>query len=305
MTDRRAHLDLFAMVCLVGCAALWGLNQTATKIALAEIPPLLQAGVRSLCAAVLLAGWIIYKKLDLAPGEGHWAYTWRGGLLTGSLFAAEFACIFIGLQYTTASRMVVFVYFSPLVVAAAMPLVAPQEKLHARQVLGLLGAFAGLVWAFSEGFHTPTVGDKQWLGDALGALAAVLWAGTTLSIRGSRLATALPEQTLMYQLVVSGVALAGAGWLSGELWPAQISALAWGSLAFQIVVVTFASYLLWFWLVRHYAAATISAFTLLTPVFGLLFGVWLLNDPLTDRLLLALVAVAGGIGLVSWPRRAS
>ncbi len=305
MTDRRAHLDLFAMVCLVGCAALWGLNQTATKIALAEIPPLLQAGVRSLCAAVLLAAWIIYKKLDLAPGEGHWAYTWRGGLLTGSLFAAEFACIFIGLQYTTASRMVVFVYFSPLVVAAAMPLVAPQEKLHARQVLGLLGAFAGLVWAFSEGFHTPTVGDKQWLGDALGACAAVLWAGTTLSIRGSRLATALPEQTLMYQLVVSGVALAGAGWLSGELWPAQISALAWGSLAFQIVIVTFASYLLWFWLVRHYAAATISAFTLLTPVFGLLFGVWLLNDPLTDRLLLALVAVAGGIGLVSWPRRAS
>lgn len=329
MTDRRAHLDLFAMVCLVGCAALWGLNQTATKIALAEIPPLLQAGVRSLCAAVLLAGWIMYKKLDLAPGEGHWAYTWRGGLLTGSLFAAEFACIFIGLQYTTASRMVVFVYFSPLVVAAAMPLVAPQEKLHARQVLGLLGAFAGLVWAFgenpqgwavpspppegvqkawggpapSEGFHTPTVGDKQWLGDALGACAAVLWAGTTLSIRGSRLATALPEQTLMYQLVISGVALAGAGWLSGELWPAQISALAWGSLAFQIVIVTFASYLLWFWLVRHYAAATISAFTLLTPVFGLLFGVWLLNDPLTDRLLLALVAVAGGIGLVSWPRR--
>jgi drug/metabolite transporter (DMT)-like permease len=303
MTDRRAHLDLFAMVCLVGCAALWGLNQTATKIALAEIPPLLQAGVRSLCAAVLLAGWIIYKKLDLAPGEGHWAYTWRGGLLTGSLFAAEFACIFIGLQYTTASRMVVFVYFSPLVVAAAMPLVAPQEKLHARQVLGLLGAFAGLVWAFSEGFHTPTVGDKQWLGDALGACAAVLWAGTTLSIRGSRLATALPEQTLMYQLVISGVALAGAGWLSGELWPAQISTLAWGSLAFQIVIVTFASYLLWFWLIRHYAAATISAFTLLTPVFGLLFGVWLLNDPLTDRLLLALVAVAGGIGLVSWPRR--
>lgn len=303
MTDRRAHLDLFAMVCLVGCAALWGLNQTATKVALAEIPPLLQAGVRSLCAAVLLAAWIVYKKLDLAPGEGHWAYTWRGGLLTGSLFAAEFACIFIGLQYTTASRMVVFVYFSPLVVAAAMPLVAPQEKLHARQVLGLLGAFAGLVWAFSEGFHTPTVGDKQWLGDALGACAAVLWAGTTLSIRGSRLATALPEQTLMYQLVVSGVALAGAGWLSGELWPAQISPLAWGSLAFQIVIVTFASYLLWFWLVRHYAAATISAFTLLTPVFGLLFGVWLLNDPLTDRLLLALVAVAGGIGLVSWPRK--
>ena len=46
----------------------------------------------------------------------------------------------------------------------------------------------------------------------------------------------------------------------GAMWP----------LAFQIVVVTFASYLVWFWLLRHYPATRLSAFTLLTPVFGLL-----------------------------------
>ena len=301
MTQRRSQLDAFAIVCLVGCAALWGLNQSATKLALAEMPPLLQASVRSLGAALLLGLWAAWKRLDLNPRNG----TLPGGLLTGTLFAAEFACIFIGLQYTTASRMVVFIYLAPFIVALAMPWVAPAERLRGVQLLGLAGAFAGVVWAFAEGFSAPAAGPQQWLGDALGALAAVLWAGTTLCIRASRLSSALPEQTLMYQLLVSAALLGAGAWASGEHWPAQISPLAWGSLAFQTIVVTFASYLLWFWLVRHYPATRISAFTLLTPIFGLLAGVLLLDEALTLRLVLALAAVSGGIALVSRPPRPS
>jgi drug/metabolite transporter (DMT)-like permease len=89
---------------------------------------------------------------------------------------------------------------------------------------------------------------------------------------------------------------------AGEAWPASVSALGGitlASLLFQTVVVTFGSYLVWFWLVRHYPATRLSAFTLLTPVFGLLAGVLLLGEPATPRLLVALVAVAGGIALVN------
>jgi drug/metabolite transporter (DMT)-like permease len=68
---------------------------------------------------------------------------------------------------------------------------------------------------------------------------------------------------------------------------------------FQIAVVTFASYLAWFWLVRHYVATKVAAFTLLTPVFGLLAGVGLLGEPLTLRLVVALLAVCAGIWLVN------
>ena len=300
MTDRKTQLDLFAVCCLIGCAALWGLNQTATKLALAEIPPLLQAAARSAGAALLLGLWAARKRIPLGPGNG----TLGGGLLAGLLFALEFGCIFVGLQYTSASRMVVFIYLAPIVVAVAMPLVAPAERLRGPQFAGLGLAFAGLVWAFAEGFSAPAAGPRQWLGDALGAVAALLWAGTTLTIRATRLSSAAPEQTLMYQLLISGGLLGLAGLLHGEQWPASASALAWGSLVFQAGVVTFASYLLWFWLVRHYPATKISAFTLLTPVFGLLFGVLLLHEALTARLVLALVAVSAGIWLVSRPARA-
>ena len=66
-----------------------------------------------------------------------------------------------------------------------------------------------------------------------------------------------------------------------------------------MVIVTFASYLLWFWLVRHYPATRLASFTLLTPVFGLLLGALLLGEPITARLVIALAAVAGGIVLVN------
>jgi drug/metabolite transporter (DMT)-like permease len=225
--------------------------------------------------------------------------TLRGGLLAGLLFAAEFGCMFVGLQYTTASRMVVFIYLAPFVVALGMPLISRSERLDAWQSAGLVLAFGGVVWAFAEGFGARKDGSLQWLGDALGIVAAVLWGATTLVMRGSRLGSAAPEKTLLYQLAVSAAALAAAALLAAEPWPRQVGALSWAALGFQTVVVTFASYLVWFWLVRHYPATRISAFTLLTPVFGLLAGVALLGEPVTTRLVLALVAVSCGIALVN------
>jgi drug/metabolite transporter (DMT)-like permease len=224
------------------------------------------------------------------------------GVLAGTLFAAEFACIFIGLQYTSASRMAVFLYLSPFVVALGMPFISQREKLGRLQMAGLVLAFSGVVWAFAEGFARPAVGPQQWLGDALGIVAALLWGLTTLVLRASRLSTALPEKTLLYQLAVSGLALVAASALSSEAWPASLAAVGWGtwlSLLFQAGVVSFASYLVWFWLVRHYPATRVAAFTLLTPVFGLLAGVLLLSEPLTARLLVALAAVCAGIWFVN------
>jgi drug/metabolite transporter (DMT)-like permease len=295
MVERKAHLDTLAVVSLVACSFLWGLNQVAAKAALGEVSPLVQAAVRSLGGVLLVLGWARLRGIALFQRDG----TLPGGLLAGALFAAEFACIFIGLQFTTASRMIVFIYFAPFIVAAGMPWIARSERLDWKQTGGLALAFAGVASAFAEGFTQPAIGPKQWIGDALGVLAAVLWAATTLSIRATRLASASPEKTLAYQLGVSGVLLAaGAAW-NGDTWPQSLSLMAAGSLAYQTVIVVFASYLLWFWLVRHYPATRLSAFTLLTPVFGLLMGVLMLGEPLTARLVLALAGVTLGMVLVN------
>ena len=292
---RKNHLDTLAVVLLLGCCALWGLGQVAAKVGLREMPPLWQAGVRSLGAALPLLLWSRLRGLPVLQADG----TGRAGLLAGGLFAAEFACIFAGLQYTSASRMAVFIYLAPFVVALGMPLISRHERLRPVQIAGLLLAFSGVVWAFAEGFDRPSIGPRQWLGDAMGIAAALLWGLTTLVLRGSKLSSATPEKTLLYQLAVSGVALCAASWFAGEAWPLRLSPLSLGVLAFQVLVISFASYLVWFWLMRHYPATRISAFVLLTPVFGLLAGVALLGEPMTARLVIALLAVCAGIVLVN------
>lgn len=299
MTERKTHLDALAVTLLVFCCFLWGLNQVAAKAAMPEVPPLWQAASRSLGGALLVWGWARLRGIPMFTRDA----TLHGGLLAGAMFAAEFLCIFVGLQFTTASRMVVFIYISPFVVALGMPFIAHAERLSRVQMAGLLLAFSGVAWAFAEGFTQPAAGPHQLLGDALGVAAGVLWGATTLAIRGSRLSAATAEKTLLYQLAVSGVMLTAAALMVGTPLPATLSVLAWSAMAFQIVIVTAFSYLVWFWLIRSYPATRLAAFTLLTPVFGLVLGALLLGEPITPRLVVALAAVAAGIVLVN--RRAA
>ena len=293
--QRRTHLDTLAVAVLILCCFLWGLNQVAAKAALPEIPALWQAGLRSAGAAVLVWLWARARGIALFGRDG----TLAGGLLAGALFGAEFFCIFVGLQFTTASRMVVFIYISPFVVALGMPLIARSERLTPLQGAGLVLAFAGVAWAFAEGFSRPAAGPLQWLGDGLGVLAGVLWGATTLAIRATSLGQASAEKTLLYQLAVSALLLLVAALFSAAPLPHRLSALAWGSLAFQTVIVSFASYLVWFWLICHYPATPLASFTMLTPVFGLVLGAVLLAEPVTARLLIALATVAAGIFVVN------
>ncbi len=295
MKERKTHLDALAVTLLIACCFLWGLNQVAAKAAMPEVPALWQAAIRSVAGALLVWVWARFRGVALFTRDG----TGLGGLLAGALFGAEFLCIFVGLQFTTASRMVVFIYISPFIVALGMPFIARAERLSKPQMAGLLLAFAGVAWAFSEGFTARAAGQRQWLGDALGVLAGVLWGATTLAIRGSALASAPAEKTLWCQLAISGVLLVAAALAVGAPLPVRLSPLAWSAMLFQVLIVTFISYLAWFWLIRHYPATRLASFTLLTPVFGLVLGALLLNEPITLRLVAALAAVATGIVLVN------
>jgi drug/metabolite transporter (DMT)-like permease len=292
--ERKQHLDSTAVVILLGCCVLWGLNQVAAKAALTEIGPLWQAALRSGLAGALVWAFAAARGIALFRRDG----SLPGGLLAGLLFAAEFACIFVGLQYTTASRMVVFLYLSPFVVALGMPLIAPAERLTKRQAAGLLVAFGAVAFAFGEGLQ-GTGQTMQWLGDALGVLAALLWGGTTLAIRATKLSSASAEKTLLYQLAISAFALAAGAMATGETIPLDWSWRLLGLFGFQAVIVSFVSYLLWFWLIRHYPATKLSSFTLSTPLFGLIAGALLLGEPITPRLMLALAGLAAGIVMVN------
>jgi drug/metabolite transporter (DMT)-like permease len=251
-----------------------------------------QAAIRSVVATLLLLAWAGWRGIPLWQRDG----TLRAGVLAGLLFACEFVFIYAGLAYTTASRMVVFVYLAPVLTALGLALFVPGEKMAPVQWAGVLLAFAGIVLAFADhgGGNASTL-----VGDACGVAAAVLWAATTVLVRGSRLASAKAEKTLAYQLGVSALLLPLAALLLGEPGVLRLDALTLASLVFQSVVVAFASYLAWFWLLTRYLAGRLSVFSFLAPLFGVFFGVLLLNEPLTLRFVLAAAAVGTGIALVN------
>ncbi len=280
---------------IVGCALTWGLGQVASKAALIEVPPLTQAGMRSLGAALLIAAWARFKGIPLLERDG----TLWPGVLAGLLFAGEFAALYTGLGMTTAGRMTVFLYLAPFVVALGMPLLLRTEHLNPIQVGGLIAAFLGVALAFSEGFTSGSATPRQWLGDSLGVLAAVMWGATTLLVRATKLATAAPAKTLLYQLGVSALTLLPVGLLTEHTAPWPWHGWVTASMVFQIVVVSSVSYLVWFWMVRHYPATKLSAFTLLTPLMALIAGAVLLSEHITTRLVIALVTVCTGIFLVN------
>ena len=293
MIERKAHLDTLAVSLLLGCCLFWGFQQVLIKATIAEIAPMFQASLRLAGATALLWLWCLWRRIPLFSRDGSLA----AGLLAGTLFGAEFACIYLGLQYTTASRLTVFLYTSPFWVALLVPLWIHSEKLKRLQWLGLLCAFVAVLFALREGFVGGAASTAR--GDLLALAAGMLWGLTTVVIRASGLTRIPAEKLLFYQLAVSALAFPALSLGLGEAWVWQFSAFGIVSLAVQTVIGAFASYLAWMWMLGRYPATRISVFVFFTPLFALLFGAAWLDERVTPGLLGAMAMVALGIVLVN------
>ena len=293
MTTHPEKIDIKAIALLAILCASWGLQQISIKIAVHSIPPALQGGIRSIGAAILLYLWMIVRREKMVLNDG----TFWWGLAVGLFFSLEFLLIYWGLEYTSASRSVIFLYTMPFFTALGAHWFVRGEVMGKAQVVGLCCAFLGIVTAFSESLDNP--GSGMIVGDAMLLLAAVFWAAATVMVKGSPLSRLRASSVLLYQLVVSAVLLPLGAVLLGQTAITQATSLVLGCIAYQIVWVAFITYLAWFWLIRHYPASKLSAFLFLTPLFGVLEGVVLLDEHITYRLLAALAMVCVGIYIVN------
>lgn len=300
MTATRKPLDGLAVTAMFGLCVTWGLQQVAVKVAAPAIAPVLQIGIRSCIAALLVALFMAMRGMPVFARDG----TLRAGLVVGVLFALEFLLVGLGLTYTTASHMSIFLYTSPVFTALGLHFWVPGERLSALQWLGVMLAFAGVATAFSAGFlHDTGSLPDMWIGDLMGVMAGCFWGMTTVCVRATILSEVQPSKTVLYQLVCAGMILPVYAWCLGDAVIGEMTPLVWGSLAYQTLAVAFASFLVWFWLLRHYLASRLAVFSFLTPVFGVLFGVWLLDDPLAPAFSIGALLILSGITLVNLPGR--
>lgn len=293
----RRPLDGSAAGLMVLLCVVWALQQVSLKAVAHLASPLLVLGLRSAAALALL--WLLMRW----RGEAVSTRRWRAGAVVGLLFGLEYVLVAQALTRTDASRVVVFLYTSPLFAAVGLHLRMPAERLRPHQWAGIGLAFAGLAVAMLGGGAdgAPAVGaaaaGPRWWGDGLALLAGAAWGATTVGIRCTSLAQAPATETLFWQLLGAAALLLPAAWWGGHTaWAG--GATLWAHLLFQVLVVSLGSFLAWCWLLQRHLATPLGAMSLLTPLFGVLLAAALLGERPGPGFLAGGVTVVLGLLLV-------
>ncbi len=287
-------LSLSAGLLLLLVCAIWGGNAVSIKFSNQGIPPLLAATIRSVAAGFLVLLWAKFKGHGVLFPKG----AQRHAVMIGLLFGLDFLLLYWSVSFTTASRATIFLYSHPFWVALGAHFFVDQDRLRHGKVAGLILAFAGLWIVFR--IKSSMLPENNWIGDVMSLAAAVFWAATTLYIkRISQTVTLNHYQTLFSQLIFAIPVLLAGSLVFEHDYTIVLSANVLWAMAYQIVVVAFFSYTLWFWMIHNFAVSGLTAFTFLAPLFGVVFGAVILSEPVGMMVWFGLALVCTGIYLVN------
>ena len=290
----RHSIDAFGAISLTAFSFLLAANQVLIALVNAGLQPVFLAGMRSVAAAAVIA------LLMLARGRAvRFERRYLGpGLAIGTVFAAEFVCLFLALDLTTVTRVSVIFYSMPVWLAVIGYFALPGEGITRAKAAGLALAFAGVAWAI---VMRGQGGEGSLAGDLLALGGALAWAGIALIARGTRFRLVPPDMQILWQLAVSVPILLAVSTVVGPpvrafepwMWAPIVALVAISSLGFMF----------WLWLLTIYPAASVAAFSFLAPVFGVALGWGLLGEQVGLPILIAAALVVAGLILVNRPVR--
>ncbi|MDV7142833.1 DMT family transporter [Tropicimonas sp. TH_r6] len=289
---RKDRIDMFGALALIGFSAFLGFNQVVIKVVNEGLQPVFWAGLRSAGAVPCI--WLLMRLAGKRPVLRR--EIWPAGLLIGVVFTAEFLLLFKALDLTTVTRSSVIFYSMPVWFALAAHVLLPGERLTRNKIVGLLVAFAGVVWAIVD--RGGGAGEASLAGDLCALGAAFAWAGIALCARGTKLVEIDAQSQLFWQVAVSAPLLLAISPLFGAFLR-DPEPVHWWGLALQVVLVVSVGFTIWLWLLSVYPPASVAAFSFLTPIFGVSMGWLILGEEMAPGLLGALALVTLGLVLMN------
>jgi drug/metabolite transporter (DMT)-like permease len=274
------------MLCVI-----WGFQQVAMKGTASNASPVMQLAIRFGGASIFYGMWVWVREGRRAFSDG----TLPSGILLGLMFSLEFIFAGQALVHTTAAHSVVFLYTAPIFTALGLQFL-PEERLSRLQWAGVIVAFLGIIVAFLGFSSRPAL--ELLTGDLLALLGGVCWGLSNVVLRRGRVSGSATAKTVLYQVATAAIVLGAFAAMTGQT-KIELSSLTILALAFQTFVIAITSYLVWFWLLRHYLTSRLMLLSLLTPVFGVLFGIALLGDPIDLRFALGTSLVLAGVLIVN------
>jgi drug/metabolite transporter (DMT)-like permease len=288
-------MQLRILCALLSVCLLWGGVAVGIKVGLWDAP------VFGFVAARLWLG-----------GLGLWLWArWRGASLNipvacipqllgvGAFFTLMMVFVTWGTGMTAASRAAVFMNTQPIQVAVLAHFLLPGDRLSLPKMAGLTVAFLGVLVIFMAKLGFPEAAS-WWRGDLVVLLAAFCWALQTiyakrLVVRISPVALTL-WQVLLCALVTTLLSFIFEPWTAWRVTGRLVLAVLYVSLG-----VTTAGWGLWIYVLREVEASVATTFLFTIPIFGVLAGWLLLQEPLGLHLLGGAILVAIGILLVAAP----
>lgn len=268
------HLAFLILINLI-----WGLNLIASKIGVARFPPIFFTALRFLSIVVL-----VFPMLRLHRGQMRY-------LLAGTAFIGPvaFALLFVGLRKAEDASTVAIATQMGVPFSTLLSVWLLGEKIRWKRRLGIALAFGGVVII---GFDPRVI--EYWEGLAL-VVVSTFFASLGL-IYIKRLKGIGPLELQVWTAIIGAPVLLLVSFaLETGQWSSVLTAgwAGWGALAFTVLMSSLVAHTGWYYLISRYPVTSLSPVTLLSPLFGIFFGVTLLHDQLTARML-----IGGAITLV-------
>ena len=265
--------------------AIWGSNFVAIKLSLVDLPPFLLCALRFVFVSVPLVFFIPRPELS-------WRQLATYGL---TMFAAQFAFMFLGMKLGMPAGLASLVLQFQVFVSLALSVVLLGERVRVVQVAGALVAVAGFIIV---GLHTG--GEVTVAGLVCLLLAATSWGFANVTSR--RLGKVNPLALVVWgglvvpvPMLAASLIFEGPTAIAHSLTHTGLS--AWLGLAYTVYLSTLVAYSMWSWLLSHYPASTVTPFTLLVPVLGMISSALYLGESLPGWKLQAAAFVISGLVL--------
>ena len=283
-------------VLVISVTFLWGLSFSTAKIGLRSLEPFSFLWMRSLVSAITVFILILMMKGKFSPpriwGKGSKPSFWINTFLHNLVFLLYYN----GLVYSTAGRASLFLYVQPLMYVALATLIAKEERVGSKAVIGFISAFTGMVFLFGDNLSSK--GGSTWFGDSLVILAALVWAYQSLYLKLNLKGIDAYRITAWTQLFAV-IPFALLAFFFNESLPITIDSNVITGVGFNGIVGTGLTIILWIWLIKEFPAKRVSAFMFLCPLFGVFLGALILSEPLTLFMITGSFLIALGIYLVN------
>ncbi len=286
---------------LLGFASIyviWGSTYLAILFAIQTIPPLLMAGVRFLCA-----GLILYAGARLSGATRSRAIEWRTALIVGAcLLLGGNGGVTLAEQYVPSGLAALLVATVPLYVVLLSWMFRLTGRPRPMTMVGLAGGFVGVGVLIGPALRATgaDVSPHAWIGMSILLFSSFIWSAGSLYSRHAPGATS-PFLAAGQQMLCGGTLLVLAGLAKGELPQvrlAEISMLSLGAFVYLVVIGGIIGYASYAWLLRHCDPAKVATYAYVNPVVAVLLGAFFAGEKLTLLTGVAAAIIIGSVALV-------